>query len=233
MHTHAYGHRKAPTRAQAPRTHIYSVPGLCFTRPGGREQISLASWLMPPAMVSHRQRKLMWRAQAPPPPEPHPQAMPPLPAHTHSRSCRLWASVWPGLHSTLPKGGRDTLASFPSLTLPSPHIHMDTHRHSNTQICGQAYSPRSQPPHPAGRWPIDRGHVAGRNASRYWALASTDLVPVCLPANYQPGMPHKNREGVLFSTLLIAAIALLSAPIGFWTLLLFLLAFLVSYGRSW
>lgn len=64
-------------------------------------------------------------------------------------------------------------------------------------------------------------------------LLSTDLVTVCLPANYQPGTIHKNREGVLFSTLLIAAIALLSAPLGLWPLLPFLLAFLVSYDSSW
>lgn len=80
---------------------------------------------------------------------------------------------------------------------------------------------------------MDRGHVAGQNASRCWALNPTDPVPVCLLANYQPGTPHKNREGVLFSTLLIAAIALLSASLGFWPLLPFLLALLVSYGSSW
>lgn len=94
-------------------------------------------------------------------------------------------------------------------------------------------APALTTPHPAGRWPMDRGHVAGRNASRCWALALTDLVPVFLPANYQPGTTHENREGVLFSTLLIAAIALLSAPLGFWTLLPFLLVSLVSYGSSW
>lgn len=103
-----------------------------------------------------------------------------------------------------------------------------THTNSWTSL-----QPPPPPTHPAGHWPMDRGHVAGQNASRCWALSPTDPVPVCLLANYQPGTPHKNREGVLFSTLLIAAIALLSASLGFWPLLPFLLALLVSYGSSW
>lgn len=123
----------------------------------------------------------------------------------------------------------------PSRCSPSrPHTYIWTHTNTEThKLVDRLTAPAPTTPHPAGRWPMDRGHVAGRNASRCWALAPTDLVPVSLPANYQPGTPHKNREGVLFSTLLIAAIALLSAPLGFWPLLLFLLAFLVSYGSSW
>lgn len=36
IHTHAYGHQKAATLVRDPYPHIYSVSGLCFTRPRGR-----------------------------------------------------------------------------------------------------------------------------------------------------------------------------------------------------
>lgn len=104
---------------------------------------------------------------------------------------------------------------------------------TDTQTSGQAYSPHPPlTPRPAGCWPMDRGHVAGRNASQCWALALADLVLVCLPENYQPGTAHKNKEGVLFSTLLVSQLALLSVPLSCWPQFFLLLAFLVSSGQQ-
>lgn len=73
------------------------------------------------------------------------------------------------------------------------------HKHWNTQAHhGRGYRlHRQHPPHPAGLWPFDRGHVAGRNASRCWALALTDLVLVCLPGNSS----QKTEKEFCFSLL--------------------------------
>lgn len=175
----------------------------------------------------------------------HEPSLPHLRSHTHSspnsRWCS-WESKLPLFLSHLPAGfSMACLARHPSpeevgthwqpsRCSPShPRTYIWTHTNTETQkLVDRLTALAPTTPHPAGHWPMDRGHVAGQNASRCWALAPTDLVPACLPANYQPGTTHKNREGVLFSSLLIAAIALLSAPLGFWPLLAFLLAFLMA-----
>lgn len=149
----------------------------------------------------------------------HPRApsMPPLPTCTPITKLRLVVlgeQIQPlALSLSLPCGRQYGLArSSPCPeevgTHWQPSCHSPSHprtciwRHTNTEthkLVDRLTAPARTTPHPAGRWPMDRGHVAGRNASRCWALAPTDLVPVCLPANYQPGTAHKNREGVLFS----------------------------------
>lgn len=218
------------------------VPGLCCTQPGGRQQICLASWLMPPAMLNHRQLTLGAHLWDPPslctfhatsPPHKQPSANSgwwswESKLHHSLSSPAGFSMVWLAHQPALRKQGHIgslSAAHPPILALTYGHTHTETHK-----VMDRLTAPAPNT-HPAGHWPMDRGHVAGRNASRCWAL-TPDFVPVCLPANYQPGMTHKNREGVLFFTLLIAEIALLSAFLSFWPLLPFVLAFLISYGSS-
>lgn len=56
----------------------------------------------------------------------------------------------------------------PSCCSPS-HPHTCIWTHTNTQthkFVDRLTAPAPTTPHPVGRWPMDRGHVAGRNASR-------------------------------------------------------------------
>lgn len=145
-----------------------------------------------------------------------------------SRSPAGFSMAWLAYHPSPEEVGTHWQPSRHSPSRPRTYIW--THANTETHKLVDRLTARTTP-HPAGCWPMDRGHVAGRNASQCWALALTDLVLVCLPENYQPGTAHKNREAVLFSTLLIVALALLSAPLGFWPLLPFVLAFLVSHGQ--
>lgn len=199
-------HIQAPTRVQPPQTHMYSVPGLCFTRPEGRQQICLAGWLMPPAMLSHRQGKLMLGANLWTPLSPIP--IPMFSTHHQTQGGGLRRERAPPLSPSLACGSQYGLAHSPpcpeevgthwqpSRRSPShPHTYIWTHTNTEAhKLVDRLTAPTPTTPHPAGRWPMDRGHVAGRNASRCWALAPTDLVPVCLPANYQPGTPHKKQR---------------------------------------
>lgn len=66
---------------------------------------------------------------------------------------RLQASVWPGSLIPLPRGGRHISAGFATLAIPSSYLHMDTHKHWNTQTHGGAYSPH----HPPSCWVLAHG----------------------------------------------------------------------------
>lgn len=169
MHTHAYGHQKAPTRVQPPYTHMYSVPGLCFTRPGGRQQICLAGWLMPPAMLSHRQLMLGAHLWNPTIPMCHP-CHPSSHTHTHHQTqggglgrvsstsfslFRLRESVWPGSPPPCPgEVGTHWQPSHCSPSHPRTYIwtHTNTETHTNSWT---GLQPPPSPPHillGAGPW---------------------------------------------------------------------------------
>lgn len=101
------------------------------------------------------------------------------------------------------------------------------HRHTNQ------WTALTPPPTPscwgAGPWIGDMWlgemrHDAGLPLWQIWLL-------VCLPENYQPGTAHKNKGGVLFSTLLVSGLALLSVPLSCWPQFFLLLAFLVLSGQ--
>lgn len=108
--------------------------------PGARQQIFLGySRVVPPAMLTHRQLilgALLWKPLHP--------SMPPFRAHTHHQTqggglgrarASLALSFARGLQyglarlSPFPRGGRHTLAAFPTLTIPSSYLHMDTRKY--------------------------------------------------------------------------------------------------------
>lgn len=122
----------------------------------------------PPAMLSHRQGKLMLGPHLRTPPRtPSPCAIhaPSPHTHTHITNSTSFSLFWPAgfsmawlAHHPAPRRYRDTLAAFPPLALPSSHLHMDARKHWNTQAHGQAYSPPSPRPHrPPSCWALAHG----------------------------------------------------------------------------
>ncbi|KAK5880908.1 hypothetical protein CesoFtcFv8_021768 [Champsocephalus esox] len=132
--------------------------------------------------------------------------MPPI-ASSPSSPFGLRASVWPGWLAPLPPGWRDPLAAFLPLTLPSSYMHMATHTNSACSPILLGTGPRI-----GDMWLGEMRHDAGlRSLRQIWCPSA------CLQ---------------ITSLERLTAIALLPAPLGFWPLLPFSFAFVLSYGSS-
>lgn len=190
-HTHAYGHQKPHTHRGTCilfQAQYHTAGGLCHR--------TVETHLLNPPLSSTRTHRHTHTLTHPSPASDWWSRKSKNP-HSHS-FIRLRASVWPGWLITLPQGGRRTLAAFRSLTIPSSHLHMDTHKHWDTH--GQIFRPHQHhqqhhhrhlpDPWVEDMWPGEMRHAIG--------LALTDLLLACLPENYQLGTVHRNREGVCF-----------------------------------
>lgn len=179
-------------KASHTQRHMYSVPGPVSHSRGTVPPDSGNTFVKPPLSSTHTHRHTHTLTH----PSPASDWWSRKSKNPHSHSfIRLRASVWPGWLITLPQGGRRTLAAFRSLTIPSSHLHMDTHKHWDTH--GQIFRPHQQHHHRhlpdpwvEDMWPGEMRHAIG--------LALTDLLLACLPENYQLGTVHRNREGVCF-----------------------------------
>lgn len=143
---------------------MYSVPGPCFTQPGGschRTADYVGNLLTPHHPCTHKHTRTHTLHQ------PQTGGLGRVKSISHS-FIRLRASVWPGWLITLPRGGRHMLAAFRSLTIPSSHLHMDTHKHWDTH--GQIFRPHQHHQHRhrhltgpwvEDMWPGEMRHNAG------------------------------------------------------------------------